>query len=463
MNLKNYTKDIIQTLQELIQIKTVQDTPVENGPFGKGNKECLEKTLSICKKLGFKVKNLDGYCGYAEIGEGDELVGIIGHLDVVPEGEGWKYPAYSGQLVDNEIWGRGALDDKGPVVISIYAIKALMDSGFSFNKRVRLIFGCNEESGSLCMEHYLKVEEPISYGVSPDANFPVVFAEKSINNIEIQGHSEEKSSIKLTYLDAGIVINAVPDKCVFRLSYACLNCKQKAMDTLDAYFKENHLTYEVKDENSQLIYTVYGKAAHGSIPQCGINAASYAIKGLSQIVDSLFVTFYSNCISTDVHGENLGCYAIDEYGPIAVNVGLVHYENNEFSIKINSRLPFNTNTEKMLQQIQKTLSTYPYVSVNLLSSSNGFIMDKDSVMIQSLVKAYQEVTGDTTSKPICSAGGTYAREFKNCVAFGPEMEGYGEVIIHQPNERIQIRAIEAIMEIYYKAYADLINKVSFKK
>ena len=162
MELNKYMPEIIKNTQKLIQIKTVLDTPVSNGPFGQGNKDCLEETLKICEQLGFKVKNLDGYCGYAEIGEGDELVGIIGHLDVVPEGEGWKYPAYSGVIVDDEIWGRGAWDDKGPVVVSIYAIKALMDSGFKFNKRVRLIFGCNEESGSLCMEHYLKVDETIS-------------------------------------------------------------------------------------------------------------------------------------------------------------------------------------------------------------------------------------------------------------------------------------------------------------
>lgn len=121
--------------------------------------------------------NLDGYCGYAEIGEGKDIVGIIGHLDVVPEGDGWKHPAYSGELVNNEIWGRGTIDDKGPIIISMYAIKALMDEGFKFNKRVRVIFGCNEETNSYCMEHYLKVEEPITYGVTPDSDFPVIFAE----------------------------------------------------------------------------------------------------------------------------------------------------------------------------------------------------------------------------------------------------------------------------------------------
>ena len=463
VDLSKYTNDIIKTLQELIQIKTVLDTPVEGGPFGQGNKDCLEKTLSVCEKLGFKVKNLDGYCGYAEIGEGDELVGIIGHLDVVPEGDGWKYPPYSGMIVDGEMWGRGTWDDKGPVVISIYAIKALMDSGFKFNKRVRLIFGCNEESGSLCMEHYLKVDEPISYGVSPDASFPVIFAEKTINNIEITGNSKDEGSISLTYFDAGIVINAVPDKCVFKLAYKCNNCKANAINTIEKALAEKNIKFEYSDDNNTLTYTVFGKAAHGSIPHMGINAASYAIYALKDIVKNDFIKLYSECIGLDVHGESFGCFASDEYGPLAMNVGLVHYEDNKFSIRINSRLPFNTNTDKMMNQINETMRKYSFASVKLLSSSKGFKVDKDSKMIKSLVNAYQEVTKDYQTAPICSAGGTYAREFSNCVAFGPEMEGYGEVIIHQPNERIQIRAIEDIMKIYYKAYADLIEKVTFKK
>ena len=102
---EKYLPEIIETISKSVQIKTVLDTAVPGGPFGQGNKDCLEYVLSVADKLGFRTVNLDGYCGYAEIGEGEEIVGIIGHLDVVPEGEGWKVPAYSGALVDDEIWG----------------------------------------------------------------------------------------------------------------------------------------------------------------------------------------------------------------------------------------------------------------------------------------------------------------------------------------------------------------------
>ena len=201
-------------------------------------------------------------------------------------------------------------------------------------------------------------------------------------------------------------------------------------------------------------FTVRGKAAHGSVPHHGVNAVSHAITAMNGVIDDDFVTFYNGTIGTDYNGQRLGCYAEDEYGKIAVNVGLCHYENGEFEVRINSRLPFTTDTPKMVEQIKNTVGDN--VKVDLKSSADGFKMDENSKMIKALMKAYSEVTGDTESKPICSAGGTYAREFKNCVAFGPEMNGYGEMIIHEPNERISLKAIEAIFDIYFKAYRDLV-------
>ena len=456
--IKKYLPDIIETISKAVQIKTVLDTPVEGGPFGQGNKDCLEYVLSVADKLGFRTVNLDGYCGYAEIGEGDEIVGIIGHLDVVPEGDGWKVPAYSGALVDDEIWGRGTIDDKGPTIISMYVIKALMDEGMKFDRRVRIIFGCNEETGSRCMEHYLEVDEPITYGVTPDSNFPVIFAEKSINNIFLSGSAEGRGRVRLTYFDGGIVINAVPDVCRFTLNAEGMLGKvemNKAIVKISKKLDSNGIKFNCESQDDWAKFVVYGKAAHGSVPQHGVNAVSYALDGMDGIIDDDFVVFYNKCIGTCVHGEKLGCFAEDEYGKIAVNIGLCHYENGKFEVRINSRLPFNTNSQKMVDEIKSTVGDS--VKVDLKSSSQGFKMDKDSKMIKALMNAYATVTGDYESQPICSAGGTYAREFSNCVAFGPEMDGYGEMIIHEPNERISLRAIEAIFNIYHQAYRDLIS------
>lgn len=451
---------MIEVIQKAVQFNTVLAPAVEGGPFGQGNKDCLEYVLSVAKDLGFRTVNLDGYCGYAEVGEGDEIVGIIGHLDVVPEGDGWKYPPYSGALAEDAIWGRGTIDDKGPIIISLFAIKALMDEGHTFNKRVRVIFGCNEETGSLCMEHYLKVDEPISYGVSPDSNFPVIFAEKTINSIEISGTSQDGNGAKLVKLDGGIVINAVPDICALTIDANGENAND-ILSAISQKLNAMHIAFDSSLNDNFIDLTVHGKASHGSIPQEGVNAISHAIVALDDIIDSDFVRIYNSYISTCIHGEKLGCFKEDEYGKIAVNIGLCNYENGKYSIKINSRLPFNYDSNTMFNDIKTTLKDENCVNVTLLSDSQGFILDKNSDMIRLLTNAYREVSGDM-AEPICSAGGTYAREFKNCVAFGPEMEGYGEMIIHQPNERLTLKAMKAIADIYHKAYLDLITKVSFK-
>ena len=259
-----------------------------------------------------------------------------------------------------------------------------------------------------------------------------------------------------------IVINAVPDKCEFTLKskgFGALKRLVKAMAEISNKLEENGIEFSSSCKSllfaSRADYVVRGKAAHGSVPHHGVNAISYSIDAMNGVIDDDFVEFYNRTIGTDYNGQKLGCYAEDEYGKIAVNVGLCHYENGEFEVRINSRLPFTTDTPTMVDQIKNTVGDK--VKVDLKSSADGFKMDENSKMIKALMKAYSEVTGDTESKPICSAGGTYAREFKNCVAFGPEMNGYGEMIIHEPNERISLKAIRAIFDIYFKAYRDLVQ------
>ena len=178
--IENHKKEIIQKTQELIAIPSViTDSSNPLHPFGEPINDALEYMLKLGKNLGFRTKNLDGYCGYIEFGKGKELIGIIGHLDVVPEGEHWTYPPFSATISDNKIYGRGAIDDKGPVISSLYAMKAVMDT-CQLHKRVRLILGLNEENDWKCINYYKKQEESPSIGFSPDADFPCIYSEKSI-------------------------------------------------------------------------------------------------------------------------------------------------------------------------------------------------------------------------------------------------------------------------------------------
>ena len=218
--------ELIENLQVLIKIPSVHaESSVPNEPFGLNTVKALEYVLDLGKKLGFKTKNIDGYCGYIEFGEGSELIGIVGHLDVVPEGENWTYPPFDARIEDNKIYGRGAIDDKGPVMASLYAMKAVMDycseNNISINKRVRLILGLNEERDWKCINYYKEHEEIPFIGFSPDADFPCIYAEKGLlSPFLIMDYSNYKNKdIVLSDIDCNNnPLNVVPKYCSCTIS-----------------------------------------------------------------------------------------------------------------------------------------------------------------------------------------------------------------------------------------------------
>ena len=178
--------EIVQEICNLVNIPSVsEETEDPQMPFGEGCKNVLDYALQLGEKLGFRTKNIDNYCGYIEFGEGEKLVGIIGHLDVVPSGDGWDTPPFEANIRDGKIYGRGTIDDKGPVISALYAMKAVKDN-LKVNSRVRLILGVNEEKDWKCIKHYKEKEELPSIGFSPDADFPCIYAEKGIATMYIK-------------------------------------------------------------------------------------------------------------------------------------------------------------------------------------------------------------------------------------------------------------------------------------
>ena len=198
-----------KALIELVRIPSVCDEGGGGYPFGESIDQALRKALQVAGDLGFKTQYGEGgYYGYAEIGEGKEMLGILGHLDVVPPGKlsDWDRDPFDPIEKDGMLFGRGTQDDKGPLLASLYAVKALMDAGVKFNKRIRFIFGTDEETLWRCINRYKEKEELPGFGFSPDSRFPVTYAEKGLLQLQLEGSNE--SGIKLT---GGSAFNAVPD------------------------------------------------------------------------------------------------------------------------------------------------------------------------------------------------------------------------------------------------------------
>lgn len=440
--IKEYQDRMIRSLQRLIAFPSIKYdglsekdyTVTQGAPFGENIKNALEYTLELCRELGFRTKNCDGFVGYAEYGEGEEMMAILTHLDVVPEGNDWDYPPFGGEVHDGKIFGRGAIDDKGPVIAAIYALKAVADSGMLFQKRVRLIFGVDEEKTWKDMEYYAAHEEQPAFGFTPDANFPVVYCEKELVHCDLVKRYEcigQPWSVT-----GGVANNAVPDF-----------CKVKWTD-------EKGLAKEITQE---------GVSAHGSRPQEGINAVTVLMGQLKKWIEAGqmicpaelkdCVNFYHDCIRDRLDGSLLGIDFYDDIsGGTTLNLGKIRANERECRLSIDIRMPLAATKELVLEKIQEKVGVYGYTIENVTNFPAVYI-EKESPFLKTLMQIYRRFTDDMT-EPILMGGGTYARAMKNIVAFGPRFPGREETE-HQKNEYISLEDFIKSAEIYAAVIQEL--------
>lgn len=448
--------ELITAVQSCIQIRSVKE--LENtspgAPFGQGVRDCLESTLTLGKRLGFTVKNFDGYAGHIEMGTG-ELVGILGHLDVVPEGDGWTVPPYSGQIVDGKIYGRGALDDKGPTLAALFAMKAIKDSGLPLNKKVRLILGTDEESGWADMDYYRQKETIPQIGFAPDAEFPLIHAEKGILHLELNyGFSEFPHLIAL---HGGERANVVPDRC--KVILKGLNESKIELQLSEFKFPEGVIgTLEASTKESAEIYLEFqGKSSHGSLPQNGKNAVLYALQFLKTLPLSHeelnLVEWLLQNPGTGYYGEGFGITLKDEpSGPLTLNLGVMNLSNQRVRCILDIRYPVTYKKDDILGPLERKVREAGF-SIKVLSHQEAHYVPKDSPLVQSLLKAYSDVTGNE-AYAFAIGGGTYAKVLPQGVAFGPVLPGEPEVI-HCPDEYITIDNLVLATKVYAQAILNL--------
>lgn len=451
--------DIVKSVQEIISIKSVKDVPKQDAPFGEGINNVLMYILRLASSMGFRTKNIGGYMGYAEYGEGQETVGVLGHIDVVPEGSGWMFPPYEGRIHDNKIYGRGAVDDKGPIVAALYGLKAIKDSGLNLNRKVRIIFGTDEESGWLDVEKYLENELPPDKGFTPDGLFPVVNAEKGVINIELKKEIVRKSkgliSIKSMY--GGDAVNIVPNNCTCELKLKDL-AKLMLKDTLELYCDKNNVSMSIKEEGDMDIITSRGLSSHSSTPEMGKNAITQLIVFLSQfnlgqndVAD--FIKFLSRYVGTENDGKLLNInYSDDISGSLTLNLGLISMDEEKASAVLNIRYPVSARYEDIMKKILKTACDKK-IEVSILKHRKPLYIENNSELVSTLLNSYSEVTGND-GYTLAIGGQTYAKAFKNMVAFGPTFPGE-ERCTHMPNEHIDIDSLMKCAKIYTKAIYDL--------
>ena len=443
-------EELIKSTQELIKIKSVQEEAQAGMPFGEGVSKALTKALEIANKLGFKTVNMDGYLGYAEYGEGEDYVGVLGHLDVVPEGEGWNYPPYGAEIHEGKMYGRGTMDDKSPIIAALYGLKALKDLNLPLTTKVRIIFGTNEESGCGEMGYYREREKAPISGFTPDGQYPIIYAEKGITMFEVVKDLNRNchGDVLITYIKGGHRANMVPDYCEAGVATQDMAMVIKATEefSLQTGMK---LKSEIKDD--LVVIKSSGFAAHGSLPELGKNAIMQMFKflvtlpiGKCELADLLL--FFNTYVGLETDGKSFGVELEDkESGKLSFNVGTISMIENKVAMALNLRYPVTFKYEDMMTPFNEKIKATGLKVENMLHQKPLFY-PTDHPLIKTLQKVYTEQTGEEATL-LAIGGGTYAKEMPNIVAFGPIFPGEPD-LDHQANEYIKLEHLVKNAKIY---------------
>lgn len=406
-----HTEDMISDLARLIRIPSVKGEPAENAPFGTEPARALAEMLEICGEAGLSVRNVDNYVGTADFYPADGIpeLGVLSHMDVVPVGGGWSVPPFELTEKDGKLLGRGAIDDKGPAIAALYAVKAIKDSGVKLAKNVRLIFGTDEENGSGDLAYYCKKEKLPDMLFTPDGSYPVINTEKGLMRASYSGEVCDK----IISISGGAAVNAVPEYAE-AVVYG-------AVDISKYSFEGILLTAEKVGENTKII--VNGKSAHASTPEGGKNAVTALLAVLADITGDKTV---SALVKMFPYGEtDGGCAGIkcsDELsGGLTTVLSVISCENGKLTAKQDIRVPATRKCGEIISAIEKTAGENGLEhSVDMAVEAHH--VPEDSDFIQKLLAVYEEVTGE---KGYCVAigGGTYVHETEGGVAFGAEFPG----------------------------------------
>lgn len=451
-------EEMIRTLQELVQIRSVVEEEKDGMPFGEGVYNAYTYMMDKSDREGFTTENVDNYGGHAELpGNGDKVMGIIGHLDVVPEGSGWDEDPYGGVVKDGFLYGRGTTDNKGPMVANFYAMKAIKESGAPMRDTVRLIYGLDEETGWIGMDHYLSKVEMPDYGITPDADFPAIHGEKGIMVFELARKLAPASAkgLELRSLSGGSAANMVADSARAVVRDTSGAGYDRIREQVAEFRQEKQVKINCRGIGKSFEITTEGIAAHGAKPESGLNAISVMMEFLGRlnIVNedaAVFVDFYNQYIGYETNGKSIGCGFSDrQSGDLIFNVGIINMDTEAVTLTINVRYPVTMHAEDIYDGIAKNVDKYN-IGILKVKDETPIFIPADDPMIVTLMDVYKKHTGDIDSKPLVIGGGTYARAFRNVIAFGAMFPGDPD-LMHQKNERISIENLMLMTKIYAEA------------
>ncbi len=436
---------MVETLRKLVRIPSVKADPLPGAPFGQPARDALDEALKICAELGFSCANIDGYAGHADLGEGptEDALAILGHLDVVPVGDGWTCDPFGAEIRDDRLYGRGSSDDKGPVVAAMYAMAAVRRLGVPLKRKIRLILGTDEESGWEDMRYYRQVCGMPRSGFSPDADYPVINIEKGSLHLEVEGRLAD-SGLPVIRFDTGDRPNVVPGR-----AEALIAGDQALADMI------NHTDYgwPVSAESTEegVILRTEGIPGHAAMPEGTCNAIGLMLKTLKALGAEGDLALLADKLGTEHDGASLGVKIADQVsGGLTCNMGIIRADERGIRVTLDLRCPILADLDGIAAQAARAL---PGMRVTETSRMLPHYVSADSELVRKLIKAYEDVTGEK-GYAMAIGGGTYAKCLEEGVAFGALFPGEPE-LAHHADEFISLDSLRKNLRIFTYALISL--------
>ena len=438
--------DMQETLARWIRKPSVRAKAEPGAPFGRDVRACLDTAIEDIRRLGFPVRDIDGYCCDAEIGEGEETIAVLAHLDVVPAGDGWHFDPFGAEVENGRMYGRGTSDDKGPGVAALFAMKALLDAGVPLKRRVRLILGCDEECAMEDLHYYEEHVGLPDRGFSPDASFPLINTEKGITALTLEAPMTDS---RLILVDSGTRSNVVPG---MARAVIAGDVRAEAAEVFEPLGEECEIECSLNEGNTEIRIT--GVPAHGSMPDTGKNAAKMLLQVLYKLeIGGPAMAILWEKAGTENDGRGLGVAGQDDVsGKLTLNLGILKVEEGHASVTFDCRYPVFFHGTRVRETVERNLSGAGYMLLPGRDSVPHHVPES-SELVKKLMDVYNGIM-DTDAKPFAIGGGTYARHLKEGVAFGMLFPGEPE-LEHQADESIDLESFKKAARIYAYSIAAL--------
>ena len=434
----SYREEFTELLRRWVQIPSVKGKAEEGAPFGREVRNMLDRAMEDARAMGFEVRDVDGYACDVTLGEAEEKVAVLGHLDVVPAGDGWNYPPFGAEMEEGRVYGRGTGDDKGPSLAGLFAMKAIREAGVPLRRSIRLILGCDEESGWEDMAYYQTKYPLPEVGFSPDACFPVINTEKGMLHFAFSAPAAE-AGLKVLRMQNGERLNVIPGD-----GWAVLDGDETLMRRVQAWGRKTGLPVTADMREDGVWVTAKGIGGHSAYPEGRMNAIGILVRLFADLGENGPMKTLAAAVGTTFDGSGLGCCCEDEIsGPLTCNMGLLRLEDGVWRGTLDLRCPVTADLSELTRQVTAHL---PGFRVELTERKEPHHVPPDSELVCAVLAAYEEETG-RKGTPEATGGGTYAKVLKQGVAFGAQFPDQPD-LAHQPNEYVEIDRMLLAVKIY---------------